>query len=61
MIELKILQDKIATEEEVKAIQTKIKAEIDASVEFAEQSNFPDPSELYTDNYVQKDYPYIMD
>ncbi len=59
--EKKIVEEGIATEEEIKAIKDKIKAEIEESVRFAEQSDYPDPSELYTDNYVQKDYPFIMD
>jgi len=57
--ERKILDGKIATEEEIKAIKDKIKKVVLESVEFAESSDFPDPSELYTDNYVQKDYPFI--
>lgn len=61
MMESKLLSEKIATEEEVKNIQSKIKKEVEAAVKFAEESKFPDPSELYTDNYLQKDYPFIMD
>jgi pyruvate dehydrogenase E1 component alpha subunit len=61
MIESKLLKEKIATEAEIKTIQSNVKKEIEESVKFAEESNFPDPSELYTDNYVQKDYPFIMD
>ncbi len=57
--ESKILDKKLATKEEIKAIKDKIKAEIDEAVRFAEESNYPDPSELYTDNYVQKDYPFL--
>jgi pyruvate dehydrogenase E1 component alpha subunit len=38
-----------------------IKNMVDQSVEFAEKSNYPDPKELYTDNYTQEDYPFIMD
>lgn len=59
--ESNILQNKIATEEELKAIQVKIKKEIDEAVKFAENSPYPDPSELWTDNYMQADYPFIMD
>lgn len=59
--EAKILKDKIATEEEIKAIKAKIKKEIDEAVKFAEESDYPDASELYNDNYVQEDYPYIRD
>ena len=35
--------------------------EMDAAEAFADQSPFPLASELYTDNYVQEDYPYIRD
>ncbi|MCB0633102.1 MAG: pyruvate dehydrogenase (acetyl-transferring) E1 component subunit alpha [Saprospiraceae bacterium] len=59
--EARILKEKIATEEEIKSIKAKVKKEIDDAVKFAEESNYPDPSELYTDNYTQEDYPYIMD
>ncbi len=57
--ELNILTKKIATEDEIKAIKEKIKIEIDEAVKFAEASPLPDPGELYTDNYVQDDYPYL--
>lgn len=56
-----ILENNIASEEELAEIKAKIKQEIDEAVKFAEESDFPDPSELYTDNYTQKDYPFIKD
>jgi pyruvate dehydrogenase E1 component alpha subunit len=56
-----IYKKKYATEKEIEAINEKVKAEIDACVEFAENSPFPDVSEMYTENYVQADYPYILD
>ncbi len=59
VVENKILKDKIASEAEIKAIKDLIKTEIDEAIEFAENSDYPDPSELYTDNYVQKDYPFL--
>jgi pyruvate dehydrogenase E1 component alpha subunit len=31
------------------------------SVKFAEESKFPDPSEIYIDVYAQADYPFIKD
>lgn len=61
MTEKKLLDKQFATEEEIKEIKNKIKLEIDEAVAFAEASKFPDPSELYEDNYVQKDYPYLKD
>lgn len=57
--ERKIIDNKIATEDEIKAIKVKIKKEIEEAVAFAEQSDFPDASELYNDNYSEDDYPYL--
>ncbi len=56
-----ILDKKFATEKEMEAIDARIEAEIEAAYKFAEESDYPMSSELYEDNYVQKDYPYIMD
>lgn len=56
-----IIKNKYATTEELEAINNKIKAIVDAAVQFAEDSKYPDPSELYKDVYVQTDYPYIID
>lgn len=61
MIQSKIVNDKIGTQAEVDALIEAINAEIDAAMEFAENSSYPLPSELYEDNYTQKDYPYITD
>lgn len=61
MTEMKILQEKILSEDEIKEIKSKAKEEIDEAVKFAEESPLPDPSELYTDNYLQEDYPFIKD
>lgn len=61
VIEQRILENKIASEEEVKAIKDAVKDEVATAYKFAEDSNFPDPSELYTDNYLQPDYPFIKD
>lgn len=61
MTESKILQDKIATAEEIADIKQRIKVEIEEALAFAESSSFPDPSALFEDNYTQEDYPYITD
>ncbi len=61
MTERKILDNNIATEQEIRAIQEKIKEEILDAVNFAEESPYPDPAELWNDNYLQPDYPYIRD
>ena len=51
----------MVSEAEIQAIKDAVKAEIDACVEFSENSPYPPVEELYTDNYVEKDYPFIMD
>jgi len=56
-----IKEKKYATDAEIEAINDKIKNEVDEAVKFAEDSPFPEPEELYDDNYVQADYPYIKD
>ncbi len=60
-LEGKMIDDKIASEAEVKSIKDKIAAEIEDAVKFADESDFPLGSELYDHNYVQEDYPFIMD
>lgn len=40
-------------------IDTKIKALVEESVKFAEDSPYPEPGELYKDVYIQQDYPFI--
>lgn len=57
--EARILKHKIASQEEVDAIKTLIKEEVEAAYTFADESKYPDASELYTDNYVQEDYPFL--
>ncbi|MBP6794609.1 MAG: pyruvate dehydrogenase (acetyl-transferring) E1 component subunit alpha [Saprospiraceae bacterium] len=59
-LEENILNNQIATEEELLIIKDQIKAEIDYAIKFAEESPFPDPTELYSDNYVQEDYPFLQ-
>lgn len=56
-----ILEKGYASQEQIDTIQEKIKAEVEASVQFAEESPLPDASELYTDIYHQADYPFLID
>ncbi len=56
-----ILENKFASEEDLQAIDDKIKQQVLESVEFAEKSPYPEASELFTDIYVQKDYPYLRE
>ncbi|GAA5222111.1 pyruvate dehydrogenase (acetyl-transferring) E1 component subunit alpha [Membranihabitans marinus] len=59
LLEKKIIEQEIATEEQVKAIKDKIKATIEEAVTFAQESPYPEPHELYDDNYVEDDYPFL--
>jgi pyruvate dehydrogenase E1 component alpha subunit len=56
-----ILENYFATEDDLHAIDEKVKAQVAESVEFAEKSPYPAPEELFTDIYVQKDYPYLRE
>jgi len=60
-VEARMLEHELVTQEDVDAIKERIKKAIDEAVEFAEQSPLPEPSELYTDNYTQPDYPFMRD
>ena len=56
-----ILDNKFATSEELKAIDDKIAGIVEASVKFAEESPWPDESELLKDVYIDSSYPFIVD
>lgn len=56
-----IMENKIATEAELKEIEANIKKTVQECVDFAENSPFPDPKEALTDVYQQEDYPFIID
>ena len=49
------------TEEEIEAINERVKKEVEESVKFAEESPWPADDELLKDVYIQEDYPFIMD
>ncbi len=56
-----ILENNFATVSELKAIDDKIAAIIEASVKFAEESPWPDDNELLKDVYIDSSYPFIVD
>lgn len=45
----------------IEKIEENVKAIVDESVQFAEESPFPDPEELYKDVYSEPNYPYIIE
>jgi len=56
-----ILENKYASKAELKAIDDKINAIVEASVKFAEESPWPDDSEVLKDVYIDQNYPFIVD
>lgn len=57
----KLKNDLNVSDEEIEAIHERVKLEVEESVTFAEESPWPDDSELYKDIYVEDDYPFITD
>jgi len=56
-----LFDHKIFTDKDLEDIDKAILKEIDEAEAFAENSEFPPASELFTDNYTQEDYPFITD
>lgn len=56
-----MLENKLATAEDLDAIETKINAAVTDCVEFAEASPFPEAHELYQDVYYGNNYPFIRE
>lgn len=56
-----ILTNKLASQEEIDAIDAKIAQVVEASVQFAEESPYPDDSEVYKDVYVDDNYVFDID
>lgn len=56
-----IKENKWLSDKEVEDIGSWVKNEVDESIEFAENSPYPEGSELYNDVYTQEDYPFIKE
>jgi pyruvate dehydrogenase E1 component alpha subunit len=56
-----ILKKKLASDKDLEVIDQRVAQQVEESVKFAEKSNFPDPSEAFTDIYAEPDYPFIQD
>ena len=50
--EERLIEEKILTRPKIKKIWEEVQKEIDDSVEYANQSPFPEPKDLYEDVYV---------
>ncbi len=56
-----ILENNYATEATLQEIDEKINGIVEASVKFAEESPWPDDSEVLKDVYIDQHYPFIVD
>ena len=56
-----IHENNYASEDELKAIEAKIKQTIEECVEFAEAGEFPTADDIYDGIYAQEDYPFIKE
>jgi pyruvate dehydrogenase E1 component alpha subunit len=56
-----IYDNKLATEDEIRTINERVEAAVVESVKFAEESPWPDNSEVLKDVYVDQNYPFITD
>lgn len=61
MVLATILSKKYATQEEIDAINKRVDETVTACVKFAEESPWPDDSEVLKDIYMDKNYPFIVD
>lgn len=56
-----ILDNKYASQQEIDTINKRVDDIVAGSVKFAEESPWPDDSEVLKDVYVDKNYPFIVD
>lgn len=56
-----ILENNYASEAALQEIDEKINGIVEASVKFAEESPWPDDSEVLKDVYIDQNYPFIVD
>lgn len=57
----KLQKDYKVTDADIEAINERVRLQVEESVQFAEESPWPDNDELLKDVYVQQDYPFIVD
>jgi pyruvate dehydrogenase E1 component alpha subunit len=61
LVRHRILTNGIATEAELEEIDNRVKAKVEESVKFAEESPFPKAETAFDDIYVQSDYPFLRE
>ncbi len=58
---VKLKEEYKLSDKDIEVINERVKAQVEESVNFAEESPWPDDSEVYKDVYIQEDYPFIVD
>jgi len=53
-----MIRKKVATEDDFKKIMDEIEQEVLDSIDFAEDSDFPEESALFDHIYTQEDFPF---
>lgn len=56
-----IIKKKYASDKWFSEVDEEVKQIVNEAVRFAEDSPYPDESELYKDVYAQEDYPFVME
>ncbi len=56
-----IVENEILSSEEIEEITAKVKKQVDAAVQFAEESSWPDGQGAFEDVYMQEDYPFVTE
>ncbi|MCC6180764.1 MAG: pyruvate dehydrogenase (acetyl-transferring) E1 component subunit alpha [Bacteroidia bacterium] len=56
-----LLDNKWIDEKGIEETEARVKALVDESIQFAEESPYPDASELYKDVYAEPNYPFIIE
>lgn len=59
LVEKILLDKKYATTKQIEEIDQEVKGMVKECVDYAEESDFPDPEDLYRNIYTQQDYPFI--
>lgn len=56
-----LLDNKWIDEKGIEETEARVKALVDESIQFAEESPYPDAGELYKDVYAEPNYPFIIE
>lgn len=60
-VKRRMLEKGFGDEAYFKQVEKEVKEIVEDSVQFAEESPYPDPSDIFKDVYVQEDYPFLKE